>query len=1052
VEERRRLEQPENGGTSVNLSAIFIKRPVATILMTVAIVIAGCMAFVKLPVASLPQVDFATITVAAQLPGASPEIMASSVATPLERQFGRIAGVTQMTSSSTLSTTSITLQFDYSRDVDGAARDVQAAINAARTYLPANLPSNPTYRKVNSSAFPLMVLSMTSDTHSQGEMFDTASSIVQQKISQLSGVGQVQVVGSSLPAVRIELNPQQLNSYGLGPQDVARVLSGQNSNRPKGQLSDDSVTADITANDQISKARDYAPIVIGTDTSNGSIVRLRDVAQVIDSKQTTRSAGFGNGKPSVVLIVYRLPNANSIDTTDRIIRALPALNASIPAGDKLGIAINTTTTIRASVKDVETAMGLSILLVVAVVFVFLRSPQATLVPGVAVTTSLIGTFSGMYLLGYSINNLSLMALTVSTGFVVDDAIVVMENIARFIEAGMSPWEAALKGAQEVSFTVLSMSLSLVAVFVPLLFMGGLIGRLFHEFATTLCLSIAISMVISLTVTPMMCVYLLRPASQEQHGFFYRLSESGFSALLATYRRTLTWSLKHPGLIILSLFGTIVLNVVLFIYVPKGLFPLQDTGLIFGGLQGSQDASFSAMRDSLLNTERIINEDPAVQAVQGFTGGGGASNTAFVFMSLKPLPQRRGVTAGQVVDRLRPKLAALTGASTFLQAAQDIGVGGRQSNAQYQYQISADSVGDLTTWGPLIYKEMLKMPQIKDVTTDQQNSGMQMLLDYDRRTAARFGVTPQLIDQSLYDEFGESQVSTIYTSLNQYYVVMEAAPQFYRDPSTLNSTYVHASGKSSIPLQAFAKAQAATSSLAVNHSSFFPSVTISFNLAPGTSLGQATVLINQMQQRIGAPPTLREQFAGTAQAFLASLSTEPMLILAALLSIYIVLGILYESFVHPITILTTLPSAGVGAVLALLVFRSEFDVISVIGIFLLIGIVKKNAILMIDFALLAEREQGMSTEDSIFEAAMLRFRPILMTTLAAFFGALPLALGTGTGSELRRPLGIAICGGLIFSQILTLYTTPVIYLYFDRLSHRFGRRAYPYTPATSNPAI
>ena len=1037
----------------MNLSAFFIKRPVATILMTVAIIIAGCMAFVKLPVASLPQVDFATITVAAQLPGASPEIMASSVATPLERQFGHIAGVTQMTSSSTLSTTSITLQFDYSRDVDGAARDVQAAINAARTYLPANLPSNPTYRKVNSSAFPLMVLNMTSSTHSQADMFDTASSIVQQKISQISGVGQVQVVGSSLPAVRIELNPQQLGSYGLGPQDVARVLSGQNSNRPKGQLSDDSMIADITANDQISKAKDYAPIVIGTDLSNGSIVRLRDVAEVIDSKQTTRSAGFANGQPSVVLLVYRLPNANAIDTTDRIIKALPALNASIPAGDKLGIAINTTTTIRASVKDVEIAMGLSILLVVAVVFVFLRSPQATLVPGVAVTASLIGTFSGMYLLGYSINNLSLMALTVSTGFVVDDAIVVMENIARFIEDGMSPWDAALKGAQEVSFTVLSMSLSLVAVFVPLLFMGGLIGRLFHEFAVTLCLSIAISMFISLTVTPMMCVYLLRPASQEQHGFLYRLSDRSFNALLAFYRRSLTWALRHPRLVILSLFGTVVLNVVLFVYVPKGLFPLQDTGLIFGGLQGSQDASFSAMRDSLLDTERVIKEDPAVLAVQGFTGGGGASNTAFVFMSLKPVAQRPGVTAGMVVDRLRPKLSALTGASAFLQAAQDIGVGGRQSNAQYQYQISADSVSDLTTWGPLIYKEMLKMPQIKDVTTDQQNSGMQMFLDYDRRSAARFGVTPQLIDQSLYDEFGESQVSTIYTSLNQYYVVMEAAPQYYRDPYTLNSTYVHASGKSSVPLQAFTRAHAATSSLAVNHSSFFPSVTISFNLARGTSLGQATVLINQMQQRIGAPPTLREQFAGTAQAFLASLSTEPMLILAALLSIYIVLGILYESFVHPITILTTLPSAGVGAVLALLVFHSEFDVISVIGIFLLIGIVKKNAILMIDFALMAEREQGMSTEESIFEAAMLRFRPILMTTLAAFFGALPLALGTGTGSELRRPLGIAICGGLIFSQVLTLYTTPVIYLYFDRLSQRFSRRrVLSYTPPASNPAI
>ena len=682
-------------------------------------------------------------------------------------------------------------------------------------------------------------------------------------------------------------------------------------------------------------------------------------------------------------------------------------------------------------------MVISILLVVAVVFVFLRSPQATLIPGIAVTTSLIGTFAGMYLLGYSVNNLSLMALTVSTGFVVDDAIVVMENITRLIEQGISPWDASLKGAQEVGFTVLSMSLSLIAVFVPLLFMGGLIGRIFHEFAMTLCLSIAISMVISLTVTPMMCVYLLRPAGPEAHGRFYRLSEYGFNGILAGYRRTLTWTLRHPVLVVLSLFATLGLNVVLIILVPKGLFPVQDTGLIFGGLQGSQDASFPSMRDSLLDVQRVIGNDPAVRTVAGFTGGGGASNTGFVFLSLKPHDQRN-VTAAQVVDRLRPKLAALTGASTFLQAAQDLGVGGRQSNAQYQYQLSGDTVEDLGTWGPRLYQEMLKMRQLKDVTTDQQNGGLQMLLHYDRPTASRLGITPQLIDQSLYDEFGEAQVSTIYTSLNQYYVVMEAAPQFYRDPSTLNSTYVHASGKYSVPLKAFSTASAATSPLSVNHSSFFPSVTISFNLAPGTSLGQATTLISQMQQRIGTPGAVRGQFAGTAEAFLASLSTEPLLILAALLSIYIVLGILYESFVHPITILTTLPSAGVGAIFALLIFRSEFDVISVIGVFLLIGIVKKNAILMIDFALLAEREQGMSTEDSIFEACMLRFRPILMTTLAAFFGALPLALGTGTGSELRRPLGIAVCGGLLFSQVLTLYTTPVIYLYFDRFSQWVNR--------------
>jgi hydrophobe/amphiphile efflux-1 (HAE1) family protein len=1021
----------------MNISAIFIRRPVATILMAVAIIIAGAMAFRALPVASLPQVDFATITVATNLPGASPEVMASSVATPLERQFGHIAGVTQMTSSSTLGQTSITLQFDYSRDVDGAARDVQAAINAARTYLPSNLPSNPTYRKVNSAAFPAMVLYMTSPIHTKGEMFDTASSIVQQKLSQLQGVGQVQVVGGSLPAVRIDLNPQQLNSYGLGPTDVAQVLSQQNSNRPKGQISDEFTTADITANDQIRKPQEYAPIVIGSNANTGAVVHLRDVAQVFESVQTTRAAGYANSQPCVVLLVYRLPNANVIDIVDRIKQTLPGISASIPAADKLEIAIDTTTTIRASVKDVESTMVLSILLVVAVVFVFLRSPQATLIPGVAVATSLVGTFAAMYLLGYSVNNLSLMALTVSTGFVVDDAIVVMENITRLIELGMSPWEASLKGAQEVGFTVLSMSLSLIAVFVPLLFMGGLIGRLFHEFAMTLCIAIAISMVISLTVTPMMCVYLLKPAGPEQHGRFYRLSEGAFNGVLGGYRRTLVWSLRHPVLVVLSLFGALAMNVVLLIFVPKGLFPTQDTGLIFGGLQGSQDASFQSMRDSLLDVQRVIKADPAVRTVAGFTGGGGASNTGFVFLSLKPRDQRN-VTASEVVDRLRPKLASLTGASTFLQAAQDLGVGGRQSNALYQFQLSGDTVEDLGTWGPMLYKEMQKMPQLKDVTTDQQNGGLQMLVNYDRPTASRFGVTPQLIDQTLYEQFGEAQVSTIYSSLNQYYVVMEAAPQFYRDPATLSSTYVHASGKAAVPLQAFSTARAATSPLAVNHSSFFPSVTIAFNLAPGTSLGQATKAIDQMQQRIGTPSSVRGQFAGTAQAFLASLSTEPLLIIAALLSIYIVLGVLYESFVHPITILTTLPSAGVGAIFALLIFHSEFDVISVIGIFLLIGIVKKNAILMIDFALLAERDQGMSTEDSIFEAALLRFRPILMTTLAAFFGALPLALGTGTGSELRRPLGIAICGGLIFSQVLTLYTTPVIYLYFNRFS-QWARR-------------
>jgi multidrug efflux pump len=1025
----------------VNISGPSIRRPIATTLLAAAVAISGIIAFKELPVASLPQVDFATITVATTLPGASPEVMASSVATPLERQFGHIAGVTQMTSSSTLGISSITLQFDLTRDVDGAARDVEAAINAARSYLPTNLPSNPTYRKINSAVAPVMVLDLTSDVNDQGAIYDTASSVIQQKISQIRGVGQVQVVGSSLPAVRIDVNPQQVNSHGLGMQDIAHTISLSNSNRPKGQLANDSTTMDITANDQISKATDYAPLVIGSH--NGSVVRIRDVANVTDSVQTLRSAGFVNGKPAVILLVFRLPGANVIETVDRVKAQLPSIRASIPAGDHLDIVNDLTKTIRASVSDVERTLVLSIVLVIAVVFVFLRSPRATLIPGVAVTVSLIGTFAVMYLCGYTVDNLSLMALTISTGFVVDDAIVVMENITRLIELGMPPMEAALKGADEVGFTVLSMSLSLIAVFVPILFMGGIVGRIFHEFAFTLATAIAVSMVVSLTVTPMMCSRLLRPLDKEKHGRIYRFSERCFDLLLEGYRRSLTWTLNHPFLTVLSLLFALALNGVLIGKVAKGFFPLQDTGTITGGIQGSQDASFQSMRASLLDVERVIGQDPAIASVTGFTGGqggpgGGASNTGFIFVALKPLSERK-ISAGAIVDRLRPKLAALTGASTYLQAAQDLSVGGRQSNAAYQYQLSADNLGDLNQWGPVLYEQMKRMPQLKDVTTDQQNNGLQMLLNYDRLTASRFGITPQLVDNSLYFQYGESEVSTIYTSLNQYYVVLEAAPQYLTSPKTLNSTFVHPSGGGAVPLDAFSHATASTSALAINHSAFFPSVTVAFNLAPGVSLGDATVAIDQLKQRLGIPTTIRSQFAGTADTFKKSLSSEPILILSALLAIYIVLGILYESLIHPITILTTLPSASVGAILALILFHSEFDVISLIGILLLIGIVKKNAIMMIDFALQAEREENKNTRDAIFEASILRFRPILMTTMAAFFGALPLAFGQGTGSELRRPLGIAIAGGLIFSQVLTLYTTPVIYLYFDRWSTRFKSR-------------
>jgi multidrug efflux pump len=1038
----------------MNISAPFIRRPVATTLLTIAVTLAGMLAFFNLPVSSLPQIDFATITVATALPGASPEVMASSVATPLERQFGHIAGVSQMTSSSTLGVCSVTLQFDLSRDVDGAARDVEAAINAARTYLPTNLPANPQYRKINSALAPVMVLDLTSPTRSKAQLYDTASSVIQQKLSQVEGVGQVQVVGSSLPAVRIDANPQQLNSYGLGLQDLARVISQQNSNRPKGQISDDFTTADITANDQISKAADYAPLVVGNN-GHGGVVRMRDVANVYDSVQTLRAAGFVNQQPAIILLVFRLPGANVIATVDRIKATLPSVRASIPAGDNLAVVVDLTTTIRASVNDVERTLVISVILVIAVVFAFLRSPRGTLIPGVAVGVSLIGTFGVMYLVGYSLDNLSLMALTISTGFVVDDAIVVMENITRLIELGVPPMEASLQGAQEVGFTVLSMSLSLIAVFVPILFMGGVVGRIFHEFAFVLTTSIAVSMLVSLTVTPMMCSRLLKPVGAEKHNRIYRAFEHGFELLLSGYRHTLIWALEHPVLIIVTLFATLALNVVLIGRVPKGFFPLQDTGSIQGGMQGAQDASFQSMRDSVIAVEKVVQADPAVQNVLAFTGGGGgpgggAINSGFSFIILKPLKER-GISAAAVVDRLRPKLQKLTGASTFLQASQDLGVGGRQSNAAYQYQLSADTVEDLSTWGPRVYNEMRKIPQLKDVTTDQQNRGLQMMLDYDRQSAARFGITPQVIDNSLYFGFGEAQVSTIYTSLNQYYVVLQAAPQFLLNPTTLRSTYVHSNNGGIVPLNAFSHATASTSPLGVNHSSFFPSVTVAFNVAPGVSLGEATKLIDQMEQRIGVPASVRGTFAGTAQAFQKSLSTEPLLILTALLAIYIVLGMLYESLVHPITILTTLPSASVGAIIALILFHSELDVISIIGIFLLIGIVKKNAIMMIDFALIAEREHGKNTRDAIFEACMLRFRPILMTTMAALFGALPLAFGTGTGSELRRPLGVAIAGGLLLSQVLTLYTTPIIYLYFDRISNRFKRRRPDAALASSAPA-
>jgi multidrug efflux pump len=1022
----------------MNISEPFIHRPVATTLLTVAIAIAGAIAFKVLPVSPLPQVDFPTISVSASLPGASAEIMASSVATPLERQFGHIAGITEMTSNSSLGTTSVTIQFDLSRNIDGAARDVEAAINSARTYLPANLPANPTYRKVNPADSPIMIVGLTSSKFGPDKLYDEASTVIQQKMSQIQGVGQVNVGGGALPSVRVEVNPTKLASYGLTMTDVQSVLRLQNSDLAKGQITDGTVSADILANDQISHAEDYKPLIVGYH--NGAALHLEDVADVIDSVQNIRAGGYLNGKRAIVLVIFRQPGANIIDTVDRIRSELPSIQASIPQGIDTTIVLDRTTTIRASVSDVERTLVLSIILVIIVVFVFLRNGRATLIPAVAVPSSLIGTFAVMYLCGYSLDNLSLMALTISTGFVVDDAIVVMENITRHLEAGMDPFAATLKGAQEIGFTVLSISISLIAVFIPLLLMGGIVGRLFREFAITLSTAIIVSMMISLTTTPMMCAYLLRDEQHAKHGRLYMATERFFDRVLSWYRTSLHWALDNPILILTILILTVALNVAVIMKIPTGFFPQQDTGSLAGGVQGPQDSSYPAMNDSIQRLEAVIQKDPAVQNVIAFTGGGGATNTGNIFIALKPLNERK-IGAPDIINRLRPKLNALPVASAFLQASQDLRIGGRSSNALYQYTVQTDNIPDLASWGPKVFAEMKKIPQLQDVNSDQQNGGLDELLTYDRVTAARLGQTAQSLDSGIYSAFGQSEVSIIYTQLNQYYVVLEVDPQYSQDPQGLKNIFFHPAGSSSVtaagnaPLFTIAKAQANTTPLALNHTGLFPSVTISFNLANGVSLSDATVAIEQMKQRIGAPSTLRGFFAGTAQAYQQSLASEKYLVVTAILAVYIVLGILYESLVHPLTILSTLPSASVGAVLALMLFHLDLNVISIIGIVLLIGIVKKNAIMMVDFALQAEREGGMETEEAIFQACLLRFRPILMTTMAALFGALPLAFGTGTGSELRRPLGITIVGGLIVSQMLTLYTTPVVYLTLDRLRLR-----------------
>ena len=1026
----------------MSISGPFIRRPVATTLLAAALLLAGAAAYTQLPVAPLPRVDFPTINVNAGLPGASPETMASSVATPLERRFGRIAGLAEITSVSSLGQTSLTLQFDLDRDVDAAARDVQAAINASLGDLPPNLPVRPNFRKVNPADAPIMILGVSSQTLPLPKLFDVANTVLAQKISQVDGVGQVFVGGGQQPAVRIQVDPTALAGAGLSTATVRNTVGLATANQAKGTLHGPEQSHTLVADDQLLSASPWKPIIIGY--SNGSPIRLRDVGRVVDSVENTRAAGWVDGRRAVVMVIRRQPGANIIDVIERVKALLPNLTSAISPAIDVQVALDRSQTIRASVHDVQVTLLLSVGLVVLVVFLFLRSGRATVIPSVAVPLAIVATFGGMYLLGYSLDNLSLMALTISTGFVVDDAIVVTENVTRYLEAGEPPLQAALKGAKQIGFTIVSITASLLAVFIPILLMGGIVGRLFREFAVTLSIAIAVSAVVSLTLTPMMASRLLKHRTEERRGRFYRVSERFFDGMLHGYERGLRWVLDHHSLMLVVTVAAAVVSIWLYVVVPKGLFPQQDTGSVFGLTDAPQDISYPAMRDRQEAVNRVVLSQPEVDHFVSFLGGG-TLNTGNVFMQLKPREQRK-LNADQVIAALRPKLAQVPGIQLYLQSVQDVRVGGRFARTQYQYTLQDANLEELNAWAPRMLEKLKTLPELRDVATDQQTSALELRVDVDRDTASRLGITAQGVDDALYDAFGQRQIATTYTQVNQYRVVLEMKPELAEHPDALQNVYVPTPSGGQVPLASIARWTPGPTSLSVNHQGQFPAVTLSFNLAPDVSLGQALSAIHRAEQQIGLPGSIRAAPQGTAQAFVESLRSEPWLVLAALIAVYIVLGVLYESYVHPITILSTLPSAGVGALLALLLMRTEFSIIALIGVILLIGIVKKNAIMMIDFAIEAEREEGLSTREAIYRACVLRFRPIMMTTMAALLGAVPLAVGGGAGGELRQPLGITIVGGLIFSQMLTLFTTPVVYLTLDRFTRKKRRSIHAVAPA------